>query len=77
MLSKSRKKLRTRKSGNLGLEIHNNQCVVKETLTHREINLKATSPSQRKRRVTGRQRRKLGSSATSKKSLGITSMNVT
>jgi hypothetical protein len=45
-------------------------------LTHKTTKLKKTSPSYRKRRVTRRQRRKLGSGVTSKKSLGTTPMNV-
>jgi hypothetical protein len=50
--------------------------MVKEALTHRAVNLKKTSPSHRKRRVTGRRRRTLGSGVTSTKSLGTTPMNV-
>jgi hypothetical protein len=57
----------------LGLQIRNNQSMKKMTLTN---NLPKTSPSHRKRRVTGRQRRTLENGAISTKSPGTTPMNV-
>jgi hypothetical protein len=75
MLSKLSRNLSNKTSGNLGLKIHNNQSMVKVSLTHREIDLKKTSPSHMKRRVIGI-RMTLGSGGTSTKSLGTTLMNV-
>jgi hypothetical protein len=72
MLSKSNINLNNRTSRNLGLQIHNNQSMIKATLTHREINLKTTIPRHGKKKVTGRQRRTLGSGVTSKKSMNHT-----
>jgi hypothetical protein len=77
MLSKSSRNLSSGISGSSGLQIHNNQSMVKVALTHRTTNLKTTSPSHRKIRVMGRRRRTLESGATSTKSLGTTPMNVT
>jgi hypothetical protein len=77
MLSKSSINLRNRTSGNLGMKIHKNQSMVKETLTHRIVNIKTTIPSHRKRREMGRRRRTLGSGVASTKSLSTTQMNVT
>jgi hypothetical protein len=74
MLLKSRRNLSTRTNGSSGLQIHNNQSMTKTTLTN---SLPKTSPSHRKRRVTGRQRRTLENGAISTKSLGTTQMNVT
>jgi hypothetical protein len=54
MLLKSSRNLSTRTNGSSGLQIHNNQSMTKTTLTN---SLPKTSPSHRKRRVTGRQRR--------------------
>jgi hypothetical protein len=56
MLSKLSRNLSSRTSGNLGLQIHNNQSMVKASLTHRTINLKKTSPSHRKIRVMGKKK---------------------
>jgi hypothetical protein len=55
------------------LQIHNNQSMTKTTLTN---SLPKTSPSHRKRRVTGRQRRTPENGAISTKSPGTTPMNV-
>jgi hypothetical protein len=57
-----------------GLQIHNNQSITKTTLTN---SLPKTSPSHRKRRVTGRQRRTPENGAISTKAPGTTPMNVT
>jgi hypothetical protein len=54
MLLKSSRNLSTRTNGSLGLQICNNQSMIKTALTN---SLPKTSPSHRKRRVTGRQRR--------------------
>jgi hypothetical protein len=54
MLSKSGRNLSNITSQNLGLQICNNQSMVKKSLTHRIVNLKTTSPSHRKRREMGR-----------------------
>jgi hypothetical protein len=53
MLLKSSINLITGTNGSLGLQILNNQSMIKTTLTN---SLLKTSPSHRKRRVTGRQR---------------------
>jgi hypothetical protein len=74
MLSKSSRNLGTRTNGSSGLQIHNNQSMIKTTLTN---NLPKTSPSHRKRRVTERRRRTLESGVISTKSPGTTLMNVT
>jgi hypothetical protein len=73
MLSKSRRNLGTRTNESLGLQIRNNQSMVKTTLT---TSLQKTCPSHRKRRVTKRRRRTLESGAISTKSSGTTLMNV-
>jgi hypothetical protein len=57
MLLKSRRNLSTRTSGSSGLQIHNNQSMVKMALTN---NLQKTSPSHRKRRVTGKMKKDTG-----------------
>jgi hypothetical protein len=73
MLLKSSRNLSTRTNGSSGLQIHNNQSMTKTTLTN---SLPKTSPSHRKRRVTGRQRRTPENGAISTKSPGTTLMNV-
>jgi hypothetical protein len=73
MLLKSSRNLSTRTNGSLGLQIHNNLSMTKTTLTN---SLPKTSPSHRKRRVTGRQRRTLKNGVISTKSPGTTPMNV-
>jgi hypothetical protein len=70
---KIEQKFRHQKNGSLGLQICNNQSMIKKTLTN---NLSKTSPSHRKRRVTGRGRRTLKSGVISTKSPGTTLMNV-
>jgi hypothetical protein len=57
MLSKSSRNLGTRTNGSLGLQIHNNQSMIKTTLTN---NLPKTSPSHMKRRVTGKTKKDTG-----------------
>jgi hypothetical protein len=57
MLLKSSRNLSTRTNGSSSLQICNNQSMIKKTLTN---SLSKTSPSHRKRRVTGRQRRTPG-----------------
>jgi hypothetical protein len=74
MLLKSSRNLSTRTSGSSGLQIHNNQSMVKTALT---TSLQKTSPSHRKRRVTERRRRTLENGVISTKSPGTTPMNVT
>jgi hypothetical protein len=74
MLLKLRRNLSTRKNGNLVLQIHNNQSMVKTTITS---NLHKTNPSHRKGRVMERQKRTLEIGVISTKSLGTTLMNVT
>jgi hypothetical protein len=74
MLLKLSRNLSTRTSGSSGLQIHNNQSMVKMALT---TSLKKTSPSHKKRRVTERRRRTLENGAISTKSPGTTPMNVT
>jgi hypothetical protein len=73
MLLKSSRNLSTRTNGSSGLQIRNNQSMRKTTLTN---SLLKTSPSHRKRRVTGRQRRTLENGVISTKSPGTTPMNV-
>jgi hypothetical protein len=73
MLLKSSRNLSTRTNRSLGLQICNNQSMTKTTLTN---SLLKTSPSNRKRRVTGRQRRTPKNGAISTKSLSTTPMNV-
>jgi hypothetical protein len=73
MLLKSSRNLSTRTNGSLGLQIRNNQSMIKMTLTN---SLLKTSPSHRKRRVTGRQRRTPENGVISTKSPGTTPMNV-
>jgi hypothetical protein len=73
MLLKSSRNLSTRTNGSSGLQIHNNQSMIKTTLTN---SLPKTSPSHRKRRVTERQRRTLENGVISTKSPGTTPMNV-
>jgi hypothetical protein len=73
MLLKSSRNLSTRKNGSSGLQIRNNQSMTKTTLTN---SLPKTSPSHRKRRVTGRQRRTLKNVTISTKSPSTTLMNV-
>jgi hypothetical protein len=73
MLLKSSRNLSTRTNGSSGLQIRNNQISIKTTLTN---NRSKTSPSHRKRRVMGRQRRTLENGAISTKSPGTTPMNV-
>jgi hypothetical protein len=73
MLLKLSINLSTRRNRSLGLKIHNNKNMIKTSLKH---NLLKTSPSHRKRRVTGRRRRTLESGVISKKSLGTTLINV-
>jgi hypothetical protein len=66
--------LSTIKNASLGLQIHNNQSIIKTTLTN---SLPKTSPSHRKRRVRERQGTTLESGVISTKSPGTTSINVT
>jgi hypothetical protein len=73
MLSKSSKHLGTRTNGISGLQIHNNQSIVKMTLTK---NLLTTIPRNSERRVKEIQRMTLGSGVTSTKSPSTTPMNV-
>jgi hypothetical protein len=73
MLLKSSINLSTRTNGSLGLKICNNQSMIKTTLTN---SLPKTSPSHRKRRVMGRQRRTPKNGAISTKSPGTTPRNV-
>jgi hypothetical protein len=73
MLLKSSRNLSTRTNGSSGLQIHNNQSMTKTTLTN---SLPKTSPSHRKRRVTGRQRRTPKNGVISTKAPGTTPTNV-
>jgi hypothetical protein len=73
MLLKSSRNLSTRTNGSSGLQIHNNQSMTKTTLTN---SLPKTSPSHKKRRVTGRQRRTSENGVISTKSPGTTPTNV-
>jgi hypothetical protein len=74
MLLKLSRNLSTRTNRILVLEIRNNQSMTKTALTN---SLPKTSPSHRKRRVMGRQRRTRENGVISTKSLGTTPMNVT
>jgi hypothetical protein len=74
MLSKGNINLDIRTNGSSGLQIRNNQSMIKTTLTNR---LLKTHPSHGKRRVTEIQRRTLESGVISTKSPGTTLMNVT
>jgi hypothetical protein len=73
MLLKSSRNLSTRTNRSSGLQIRNNQSMIKTTLTN---SLLKTYPSHVKRRVTRRQRRTLENGVISTKSLGTTPMNV-
>jgi hypothetical protein len=73
MLLKSSRNLSTRTNGSLGLQICNNQSMIKMTLTN---SLLKTNPSHKKRRVTGRQRRTPENGVISTKAPGTTSRNV-
>jgi hypothetical protein len=73
MLLKSSRNLSTRINGSSGMQIHNNQSMTKTTLTN---SLPKTSPSHRKRRVMGRQRRTPENGAISTKAPGTKPMNV-
>jgi hypothetical protein len=74
MLSKSRRNLGTRTNGSSGLQIRNNQSMIKMTLTN---NLPKTSPSHRKRRVMGKTKKDTGKWCDFHKIPGTTLMNVT
>ena len=71
---KIEQKFKHQKNKSSGMQIYNNQRMTKMTLTN---SLSKTSPSHRKRRITGRQRRTLENGAISTKSPGTTPMNVT
>jgi hypothetical protein len=73
MLLKSSRNFSTRTNGSSGLQIHNNQSMKKTALTN---SLLKTSPSHRKRRVTGRQRRTPENGVISTKYPSTTLMNV-
>jgi hypothetical protein len=73
MLLKSSRNLSTRTNESSSLQIRNNQSMTKTTLTK---SLSKTSPSHRKRRVTGRQRRTPENGVISTKSPCTTPMNV-
>jgi hypothetical protein len=83
MLSKSRKNLSSRKSGSSGLQINNNQSMVRVALTpkpkerERMASPRITIPSHQQIRVMGSQRRTLESGVSYTKSLGTILMNVT
>jgi hypothetical protein len=72
VLLKSSRNLSTKTTGSSGLQIRNNQSMVKTTLT---TSLHKTSPSHIKRRVTERRRRTLESGAISTKSLSTKLVN--
>jgi hypothetical protein len=72
-LLKSSRNLSTGKNESSGLQIRNNQSMINMTLT---ISLSKTSPSHKKRRVTGRKRRASENGAISTKAPGTTPMNV-
>jgi hypothetical protein len=74
MLLKSSRNLGTITNQSSGMQISNNQIMIKTTLTN---NLLKNSPSHMKRRVGERQRMTLEDGETSTKSPGTTSMNVT
>ena len=73
MMLKSSRNLNTKTNGSSSLQIHNNQGMTKMTLTK---SLPKNSPSHRKRRVMGRQRRTPENGAISTKAPGTTPMNV-
>jgi hypothetical protein len=83
MLSKSSRNLSSRTSGSSGLQIHNNQSMVRVALTPRPkdrarmASPRITIPSHQQRRVMGSRRRTLESGVSSTKSLGTILMNVT
>jgi hypothetical protein len=62
ILSKSSRNLGTKTNGSMGLQIRNNQSMVKTTLTN---SLSTTSPRHKKRRGKERLRMTLGSGANS------------
>jgi hypothetical protein len=70
---KIKQNLSTRTNESLGLQIRNNQSMIKTTLTN---NLPKTSPSHRKRRAMERRRRTPENGVISTKSPGTTPMNV-
>jgi hypothetical protein len=72
-LLKSSRNLSTRTNGSSGLQIRNNESMTKTALTN---SLLKTSPSHRKRRVMGRQRRTSENGVISTKAPGTTPMNV-
>jgi hypothetical protein len=74
MLLKSSRNLSTRTNESSGLQIRNNQSMIKTTLTN---SVSKTSPSHMKRRVMERRRRKPENGVISTKYPGTTSMNVT
>jgi hypothetical protein len=74
MLLKWSRNLNTRTNRSSGLQIRNNQSMTKITLTG---SLLKTSPSHRKRRVTGRERRTPENGAIFAKAPGTTPMNIT
>ena len=73
MLLKLSRNLSTRTNRSLGLQIRNNQSMIKTNLTN---NILKTIPSHSKRRVTKRRRRTLENGVISIKSPSTTSMNV-
>jgi hypothetical protein len=73
ILLKSRKNLSTRTKGSFCLKIHNNQSMIKIKLIN---SLPKTSPSHRKRRVRGRQRRTPKNGGVFTKYSGTTPSNV-
>jgi hypothetical protein len=73
MLLKWSRNLSTRKNGSFGLQIRNNQSMIKTDLTN---SLCKTIPSHKKRRVMKRQRRTPENGVISTKSPGTTPMNV-
>jgi hypothetical protein len=73
MLLKLSRNLSTRTSGSSGLQIHNNQSMVKTDLTP---SLHKISPSHRKGRVIERRKKTLKNGVISSKSHGTTLMNV-
>ena len=73
ILLKLIRNLSTRTNGSLGLQIHNNQSMIKKTLTN---SLPKSSPSHRKRRVIERRRRTLENGVISTKSCDTTPMSV-
>jgi hypothetical protein len=73
MLSKSSKNLGTRTNGSLGLQICNNQSMIKTTLTN---NLSENQSKPHEKKGHRRRRRTLESGVISTKSPGTTLMNV-